>query len=79
MKIKQRPEDFRVEEQSTLDPGATGGFTLYRQFGSWYRERDKVLKDSLIPGIEGFQGNIGDILLGKSGSKDQEKSVIPFQ
>jgi len=30
MKIKQRPEDFRVEEQSSLDPGTTGSFTLYR-------------------------------------------------
>jgi len=30
MKIKQRPEDFRVEEQSVLDAGNSGTFTLYR-------------------------------------------------
>jgi tRNA pseudouridine13 synthase len=30
MKIKQRREDFRVEEESLLDPGQTGVFTLYR-------------------------------------------------
>ena len=30
MKIKQTPEDFRVEEVSTLEPEATGAFTLYR-------------------------------------------------
>jgi len=51
--------------------GHIGGFTLYRQFGDWYRKRDAVLKDSLIPGVEGFQGDIGDILLGKAGAKGE--------
>jgi len=30
MKLKQRPEDFRVEEESRLDAGTTGAFCLYR-------------------------------------------------
>ncbi len=30
MKLKQRPEDFRVEELSRLEPGRTGEFSLYR-------------------------------------------------
>jgi len=30
MKLKQRPEDFRVEELSRLEPGPTGDFSLYR-------------------------------------------------
>ncbi|MFQ5845969.1 MAG: tRNA pseudouridine(13) synthase TruD [Planctomycetota bacterium] len=30
MKVKQRPEDFRVEEVSRLRPGAGGPFALYR-------------------------------------------------
>ncbi len=30
MKLKQRPEDFRVEEISRLEPGETGEFALYR-------------------------------------------------
>ena len=30
MKIKQAPEDFRVEEVSRLEVGNTGGFTVYR-------------------------------------------------
>lgn len=30
MKLKQRPEDFRVEELSRLEPGPTGEFSLYR-------------------------------------------------
>lgn len=30
MKLKQRPEDFRVEEESRLEPGQQGAFTLYR-------------------------------------------------
>ena len=55
--------------------GHIGGFTLYRQFGSWYRNRDEVLKDSIIPGIEGFQGNIGDILLGEGGGKDGSRMI----
>jgi tRNA pseudouridine13 synthase len=30
VKLKQRPEDFRVEELSRLEPGETGDFALYR-------------------------------------------------
>lgn len=30
MKVKQRPEDFRVEEESRLEPGPDGTFSLYR-------------------------------------------------
>lgn len=30
MKLKQRPEDFRVEEISRLEPGEAGEFALYR-------------------------------------------------
>ncbi|HEX5135798.1 MAG TPA: tRNA pseudouridine(13) synthase TruD [Planctomycetota bacterium] len=30
MKLKQRPEDFRVEELNRLEPGETGEFSLYR-------------------------------------------------
>jgi tRNA pseudouridine13 synthase len=30
MKIKSRPEDFRVEERSLLEPAHEGAFTLYR-------------------------------------------------
>lgn len=80
--IDARPQDvaeryrifFSDNPSSGMQPlpevsGHIGGFTLYRQFGDWYRGRDEVLKDSLIPGVEGFQGNIGDILLGKAGDK----------
>jgi tRNA pseudouridine13 synthase len=30
MKIKQKPDDFRVEELATVSPGPTGRFSLYR-------------------------------------------------
>jgi tRNA pseudouridine13 synthase len=30
LKVKQKPEDFRVEEVSRLEPGAEGDFSLYR-------------------------------------------------
>ena len=30
VKLKQRPEDFRVEEINALEPGSTGPFALYR-------------------------------------------------
>jgi len=30
LKVKQRPEDFRVEEENRLEPGAGGDFALYR-------------------------------------------------
>lgn len=77
--IDARPQDvderyrifFSQNPSSGMQPlpevgGLIGGFTLYRQFGSWYRKRGDVLKDSIIPGIEGFQGNIGDLLLGQT-------------
>jgi len=86
--IDARPQDvaeryrifFSDNPSSGMAPlpevaGHIGGFTLYRQFGSWYRGRDEVLQDSLIPGVEGFQGNIGDILLGKAGDH-QDAPVI---
>ena len=30
MKLKQRPEDFRVEELTAATPGDAGGFAFYR-------------------------------------------------
>jgi tRNA pseudouridine13 synthase len=30
MKLKQRPEDFRVEEMSRIEPGVDGAFSVYR-------------------------------------------------
>ena len=30
LKVKQVPEDFRVEEVSRLEPGEEGDFSLYR-------------------------------------------------
>ena len=30
MKLKQRPDDFRVEEITDVRPGAAGSFALYR-------------------------------------------------
>lgn len=49
-------------------PGYIGGFTLYRPFGDWYRGREDAVQTALIPGMEGFEGSIGDLLLGKSGA-----------
>lgn len=46
-------------------PGYIGGVSLYRSFGDWYRKREDAVRIALIPGVESFDGNVGDLLMGK--------------
>jgi hypothetical protein len=48
-------------------PGYIGGVSLYRSFGDWYRRREDAVRIALIPGVESFDGNVGDLLMGKAG------------
>ncbi|MCH2059951.1 MAG: hypothetical protein MK183_04930 [Verrucomicrobiales bacterium] len=45
-------------------PGYIGGASLYRSFGEWYRKREDAVRVALIPGVESFDGNVGDLLMG---------------
>ncbi len=46
-------------------PGYIGGGSLYRSFGDWYRRREDAVRIALIPGVDSFDGNVGDLLMGK--------------
>ncbi|MFP6874928.1 MAG: hypothetical protein VCA55_15620, partial [Verrucomicrobiales bacterium] len=46
-------------------PGYIGGVSLYRSFGDWYRRREEAVRIALIPGVDSFDGNVGDLLMGK--------------
>ena len=48
-------------------PGYIGGVSLSRSFGDWYRKREEAVRIALIPGVESFDGNVGDLLMGKAG------------
>ncbi len=45
-------------------PGYIGGFSLYRPFGDWYRQREGARNGTLIPGMASFEEKVGDLLLG---------------
>ena len=45
-------------------PGYIGGVSLYRSFGDWYRRREDAVRIALIPGVDSFDGNVGDLLMG---------------
>ena len=47
-------------------PGYIGGASLHRSFGDWYRKREDAVRIALIPGVESFDGNVGDLLMGKT-------------
>ncbi|MCP4846632.1 MAG: hypothetical protein GY899_01625 [Verrucomicrobiaceae bacterium] len=51
-------------------PGYLGGVSLYRSFGDWYRRREDAVRIALIPGVESFDGNVGDLLMGKSDGEE---------
>ncbi len=48
-------------------PGYIGGFSLYRQFGDWYRARDEAVQAAIVPGLGRFESGVGDVLFGDEG------------
>jgi hypothetical protein len=55
-------------------PDLIAGFTLYRDFGGWYRRREELLQPQLLPGFDQFESGIGNLLPGKDFSED----VLPL-
>ncbi len=45
-------------------PGLLGGFSLYREFGEWYRARDESVRKAILPGFGGMESGFGEMLLG---------------
>ncbi len=51
-------------------PGYIGGVSLCRSFGDWYQKREDAVRVALIPGVESFDGDVGDLLMGKAGGDE---------
>jgi hypothetical protein len=55
-------------------PGLIGGFTFYRDLATWYRNRDELLIDEVLPEFDKFETGIGNLLPGK----DMGEDVLPL-
>jgi len=55
-------------------PGLIGGFTVYRDIATWYRSRDDLLVDEVLPEFDKFESGIGNLLPGKDIGED----VLPL-
>ncbi|MDB4491597.1 hypothetical protein N9260_01090 [bacterium] len=51
-------------------PKMIGGFTWHRELGEWYRTRDQLLEDHVLPEFDKFEAGIGNILPGKDFGED---------
>lgn len=55
-------------------PQLIGGFSLYRDIGGWYRHREELLQEQLLPGFDKFESGIGNLLPGRDFGTD----VLPL-
>ncbi len=55
-------------------PGTIAGLTMHRKVGKWYRQRDNLLADHLLPGFDNFETGIGNLLP----QKDFGQDVLPL-
>ena len=55
-------------------PGYLGGISIYQPFSESLKERENVLKSTVIPGSELIKGKLGDFLFGDS--KDQNEGFF---
>lgn len=68
----QHPENGVIPLPKT--PGTIAGVTMHRKFGEWYRQRDKLLADHLLPAFDKFEADIGNLLP----QKDFGEDVLPL-
>jgi len=68
----QHPDNGVISLPKT--PGAIAGVTIHRKFGQWYRQRDKLLADHLLPAFDKFETDIGNLLP----QKDFGEDVLPL-
>lgn len=55
-------------------PGALAAVSVHRKLGDWYRHRDQLLADELLPGFDKFETDIGNLLP----RKDFGQDVLPL-
>lgn len=55
-------------------PGLIGGFTAYRDFATWYRSRDELMAEAVLPEFDKFEAGLGNLLPGKDVGED----VLPL-
>jgi len=55
-------------------PGTIAGVTLHRKLGQWYRLRNQLLDDRLLPAFDKFETDIGNLLP----QKDFGEDVLPL-
>lgn len=55
-------------------PGLIGGFTFYRDIATWYRSRDELLMEEILPEFDKFESGVGNLLPGKDIGED----VLPL-
>jgi hypothetical protein len=46
------------------------GFTLYRDFSRWYRSREQLLQDGLLPEFDKFESGLANLLPGRDFATD---------
>jgi hypothetical protein len=68
----QHPENGVIPIPRT--PGTIAGFTIHRKLGQWYRLRDQLLADNLLPAFDKFETDIGNLLP----QKDFGQDVLPL-
>lgn len=68
----QYPENGVIPLPKT--PGTIAAFTMHRKLGQWYRQRDSLLADRLLPAFDTFEAGIGNLLP----QKDFGQDVMPL-
>ncbi len=68
----QYPDNGVIPVPNT--PGSIAGLTIHRKIGQWYRQRDKLLADHLLPAFDKFETVIGNLLP----QKDFGEDVLPL-
>ncbi len=68
----QHPDNGVIPLPET--PGTIAGLTIHRKFGEWYRQRDKLLADHLLPAFDKFETDIANLLP----QKDFGQDVLPL-
>ncbi|HWB06436.1 MAG TPA: hypothetical protein VG796_25655 [Verrucomicrobiales bacterium] len=68
----QYPENGVILLPNT--PGNIAGVTIHRKVGQWYRQRESLLADHLLPAFDKFETDIGNLLP----RKDFGQDVMPL-
>ncbi len=68
----QYPENGVIPLPKT--PGTLFGFTMHRKLGQWYRQRDQLLADRLLPAFDTFETGIANLLP----QKDFGQDILPL-